>query len=361
MRWRKPFILFLIFFFSLQSQAMDITGRIELEEGWQPLVFLAALNSPSDLFVASPDFILSETLINPDGSFQITTSDVPDNPRFYRLYLVKTDNLAVEFNTSVHRNFVHLLLDRNSSIEIQARISNNKFQVDALNGSLSAENRAILQFDEEYNKRKELLEGDITKVRRDFLTNDLGTFIRQFVDDQSNSLVGLYALFHIDEKETDFLMNSEFYFDFQKKLIKQYPAMDYTEAYNDLLKELIGFRDYVCEMPGVQPKWKDQLLVLESILIVFLLIIIVWLIVKQRKIRKWQSSTGNSKQLYAGLTSKQQEILSMLADGKTNKEIATALFIEISTVKTHINNIYRQLNVENRRDAIEFLKSLQEQ
>ena len=43
-----------------------------------------------------------------------------------------------------------------------------------------------------------------------------------------------------------------------------------------------------------------------------------------------------------------------IAEGKSNKEIASELFISLSTVKTHINNLYKKLDVSSRDD----LKSL---
>ncbi|HWB27654.1 MAG TPA: helix-turn-helix transcriptional regulator [Chitinophagaceae bacterium] len=51
------------------------------------------------------------------------------------------------------------------------------------------------------------------------------------------------------------------------------------------------------------------------------------------------------------LTAKELEILALIATGKANKEIAGLLFVEISTVKTHINNIYSKLAVTNRKEA----------
>ncbi|MBB6126915.1 response regulator transcription factor [Mucilaginibacter lappiensis] len=51
------------------------------------------------------------------------------------------------------------------------------------------------------------------------------------------------------------------------------------------------------------------------------------------------------------LTAKELHILELIASGKSNKEIASANYIEISTVKTHINNLFFKLNVKNRKDA----------
>lgn len=48
------------------------------------------------------------------------------------------------------------------------------------------------------------------------------------------------------------------------------------------------------------------------------------------------------------LTQRQMEIIELVIQGKTNEEIADELFISVNTVKTHLNNIYRELNVSNR-------------
>jgi len=51
------------------------------------------------------------------------------------------------------------------------------------------------------------------------------------------------------------------------------------------------------------------------------------------------------------LTAKELRILELISQGKSNKEIAAINYVEVSTVKTHINNIYTKLCVKNRKDA----------
>ena len=51
------------------------------------------------------------------------------------------------------------------------------------------------------------------------------------------------------------------------------------------------------------------------------------------------------------LTAKELRVLELIADGKSNKEIASLNYTEMSTVKTHINNIFFKLGVKNRKDA----------
>ncbi|ELK48031.1 response regulator transcription factor [Halobacillus sp. ACCC02827] len=52
------------------------------------------------------------------------------------------------------------------------------------------------------------------------------------------------------------------------------------------------------------------------------------------------------------LTQREQEVLQELVKGFTNKEIAHSLFISDKTVKIHISNIYRKLQVKSRSQAI---------
>jgi len=53
-----------------------------------------------------------------------------------------------------------------------------------------------------------------------------------------------------------------------------------------------------------------------------------------------------------GLTPREQEVLRQLTTGRSNKEIAEELFISEKTVKSHLNSIFRKLNVTRRLQAI---------
>lgn len=52
------------------------------------------------------------------------------------------------------------------------------------------------------------------------------------------------------------------------------------------------------------------------------------------------------------LTSRELEILLLMAQGKTNQDIADELFIALKTVKTHVSNILSKLNVQDRTQAV---------
>ncbi len=52
------------------------------------------------------------------------------------------------------------------------------------------------------------------------------------------------------------------------------------------------------------------------------------------------------------LTRREREVLNLVQQGLTNQEIAESLVIELGTVKNHVHNILRKLNVNSRRDAV---------
>lgn len=58
-----------------------------------------------------------------------------------------------------------------------------------------------------------------------------------------------------------------------------------------------------------------------------------------------------SREALAALTTKQLQVLSLIAEGHANKEICVRLHIAETTVKTHVSEILRKLRVKNRTKA----------
>ncbi|HLR03655.1 MAG TPA: response regulator transcription factor [Virgibacillus sp.] len=56
--------------------------------------------------------------------------------------------------------------------------------------------------------------------------------------------------------------------------------------------------------------------------------------------------------LHEQLTEREMEILLLVAEGKTNQEIADQLFIALKTVKVHVSNILGKLEVQDRTQAV---------
>jgi two-component system response regulator DevR len=66
-------------------------------------------------------------------------------------------------------------------------------------------------------------------------------------------------------------------------------------------------------------------------------------------------ATGTFTDELAALTQQEQKILLLVAEGKTNKEIATEVFLSDKTVKNYVSSILSKLNLERRAQAAAFV------
>lgn len=74
---------------------------------------------------------------------------------------------------------------------------------------------------------------------------------------------------------------------------------------------------------------------------------------------KWQADLSQKKERTINknvnievLTPKEKEVLSLLAKGANNQEIANQLCVQDVTIKTHLNSIFKKLKVSNRTQAV---------
>jgi LuxR family maltose regulon positive regulatory protein len=58
------------------------------------------------------------------------------------------------------------------------------------------------------------------------------------------------------------------------------------------------------------------------------------------------------------LSDRELEILQLISEGLTNREIASRLFLSLNTVKAHSRNIYGKLDVHNRTEAVARARAL---
>ena len=70
-----------------------------------------------------------------------------------------------------------------------------------------------------------------------------------------------------------------------------------------------------------------------------------------RRMINWMDQTNEAPDELAGLTDQQLRILSLLAEGLTNREIGTRLYLAEKTVKNHVTRILAKLGVQRRTQA----------
>jgi NarL family two-component system response regulator LiaR len=65
-------------------------------------------------------------------------------------------------------------------------------------------------------------------------------------------------------------------------------------------------------------------------------------------------ATRSPKQPWLELTEREMEVLNLVVQGHSNRQIAEAMFISVATVKAHISNILSKLGVSSRAEAIAY-------
>lgn len=72
----------------------------------------------------------------------------------------------------------------------------------------------------------------------------------------------------------------------------------------------------------------------------------------KRVIVEFFEENKSNLKFYSKLSPREKEVLPLILEGKSNKEIAEKLFIEISTVKKHVERILNKTGMSNRSELI---------
>ena len=83
----------------------------------------------------------------------------------------------------------------------------------------------------------------------------------------------------------------------------------------------------------------------------------IWLTLKLTK-PKVETVIVEKEVSRLGLSSRELEVLQLMAEGCSNDEIADRLFVSLNTIKTHTSNLFAKMDVKRRTQAIEKAKRL---
>ena len=150
--------------------------------------------------------------------------------------------------------------------------------------------------------------------------------------------VKLAAIKVLEEKKLlnrDIAENPSYYMD----LLEEFRESDIPSSEYLFLEEKLAYLNQeALNQQLQQSRWLNFGLV---VLVLILAFLIVYQVRKQRK------------PILPELSKQETLVRNLILEGKSNKEIANELFISLSTVKSHITNIYGKLNVGNRRELFE--------
>ena len=164
-------------------------------------------------------------------------------------------------------------------------------------------------------------------------------------------LVELYVFDFLSDKRNETysyylkdISTNDYYENLGQRLEEKYPNTVFTALYQT---EITTDRQIADQSLTVYSNWKWILGSLLALSILFN----IYFIYRQKSLLKNHKNNATAK-----LTAQEKKIVNEILKDKTNKEIASELFISLSTVKTHINNLYKKLEVSSR-DEIKSLFS----
>ncbi|MCE1197930.1 MAG: LuxR C-terminal-related transcriptional regulator [Marinilabiliales bacterium] len=105
--------------------------------------------------------------------------------------------------------------------------------------------------------------------------------------------------------------------------------------------------------------WSDRPVLAMLLALVTAILALLWVQVERRRLKHriramhemLQDKRTESAAKWAELSPRQSEVMALIREGKSNKEICNLLHIGESTLKSHINQSYRILGIGSRKEA----------
>ncbi len=341
-------VLFLLTTLDVQADYV-VKGKVNMKGDWQYQVYLATIDKLDDYYSANAKYVINVAAIDPDGHFVLEGNNLPKEAQFYRLYVVKEEHS--EFNACLfvggeEHNFVHLILNNDSHIEVEAASATYApFGDYTIIGDRDNElMRSLSKLVYPSYYFYEIKFPSELKFSQDKLNRDLFNF----ADTCTSTLASLAAINNTDY-DAYFATQLDQYSSFKKELAIKLPDHPYTKDYTRKLRYYGG--DFDNEASSIY-KWLSILLGL------LVLGLSYWIYqLKRAQVDSVPIVKAMSLEDFQ-LTNQEVKILVSIKAGKSNKEIAGDLFIELSTVKSHINKLYAKLMVANRKEAMAIAKKV---
>ena len=290
--------------------------------------------------------IISKVRIN-NNFFEFIDNNLELENRIYRVHI---DN-CVDYDPDTN----HFNGKCDASREIIFIASNR----DTINLPISLENQMFCTIESSNDRSSAFFQIDSLKEQMSY---DYGTYrsitnrklnnkkwfraLQQFGIALNEPLAELYIYGFVSDRSSDLYsyyledLNSNSYYDeLLERLKTNYPNTSYVEQYES---EITSDRFTLSTDKKNIFSWKYIVYSLFGLSILGNVLLLLKL-KRTKKIRKTRIKDQ--------LTQQEQKILDLILKDKTNKEIATEIFVSLSTVKSHINNIYKKINVVSREQV----------
>jgi len=315
----RTYVILLLMINALDLFAQNaISGQINSQgEAYESKVFLAKLDVDHIKNLKSAKEI-AWSPIKEDGTFSFDKKHVADKDAVYRIYVNRMDQAI---NDTIQNEAIFIL---SSSDQLYFPKGDKLFSDYTTTNPADKEWKKLRAFE------AELLQSQIAEEEGEILYKG---YAKDSLRILMVKLIGVKALQEKQLLEQDIAKNPDFYLGLLAELKEsEMPSGNYK-----FLEKRLAF----LTLGEVQEKY-----VLSKI-IIFVLGFLVFGLVSVLVFRRKKGS------VIVHLSRQERNIQNLIVQGKTNKEIANELFISLSTVKTHITNIYGKLKVSSRQELLQ--------
>ncbi len=315
---KKYLIYILLLSCGIQAQTaisgkLDLKGQVTKE--YKVYLYKLSLEGIKNSKMAKE---IAWSPLGTDGTFSFNSKLLSSQDAFYQLHL---NRLGIIHNDTIAKSKPFILSSRDR-VNFESGIQH--FAKYSTTNIADKEWKRLRDFEQRLQKADNKFKHN-DKERKSYLKDSLRILI-----------VKLIAVQQLEDKnllDQDIAKNSKYYLSLLEELKES--KLPSTE-YQFFEKKLAFLTKKVVEQKYAWSRTINIILVL----IVFGLIYFTFFK------RKYAEALPE-------LSKQERTIKRLILEGKSNKEIANELFISLSTVKTHITNIYSKLKVSNRQELLQ--------
>jgi DNA-binding CsgD family transcriptional regulator len=340
-------IVFLFFFLLSASSYSQYSFDGQIADNVDgKTVYLSIIEDYRKLSRPYLEQIIKKTTVDSLGYFKFQGDNLSNDNRIYRIHVDECSEDALDSNHFLGRcpNSRSILFIANNQDTITFPTS---FADEVLCEitSTNTKSEAMLQV----NALKEEMAFDFydfrSEANRKLNSKKWFNTLQGFGKNLDEPLIDLYVFDFLSDKRNETysyylkdISTNDYYENLGQRLEEKYPNTVFTELYQT---EIATDLQIANQTKSVYSNWKWII----GSLLALSIILNIYFIYRQKSLHK------NHKNIVTGkLTAQEKKIVNEILKDKTNKEIASDLFISLSTVKTHINHLYKKLEVSSREE-----------
>ena len=309
-------------------------------------IYLSVVEDFRKISGVHPEQILDQTAADSTGYFQFTGNNLPTENKIYRIHV---DNCSEADQNVLHftghcPNSKEVIFVANNSTEVTLPFSfENEMFCRVV--STNEKSNSFLKIDSLKHDMRYAFGTYRSEANRRLNSKKWFSILQQYGEQLQEPLAELYSYAFLSDRSSDLyayyledLKTNPYYDDLLLRLKTSYPDTQYVSQYE---AELESDRFLIATQSKASLPWWVYL----ASGVALISILGNWYFF--RKIKELKSY----KDVKGTLTQQENKVLDLILQDKTNKEIAVQMFVSVSTVKTHINNLYKKLKVGSREEV----------